>query len=280
MGSRGLGGGCEAPRPGRASTPLAEALTWAMERPPLSRYAGMHAAELGMGRRFTYVVSEDGCLGLAYAWGDEPLPSWLLDREYTLAELASMAWSHPALTSLALAAANAAMCSLIEADPGVVSFGADVLELLGSLEGRRVALVGYVPGVARGLRERGASVTVYEDNPMHRREAEGAGYHARPGPQLLLEAGGYDYVVATGSSLVTPTLYRALAGANVRAALVGPTSSFHPASAARLGFSVIGGSYVPRENRGRVVALVKLGMGFRKLRGLVRKWAAEAGEQP
>lgn len=278
MRGRGLGAGCEAPRPGGVSTPLAEALTWAFGRPPLSRYAGMHAAEFGVGRRFVYLVSEDGCLGLAYAWGDEPLPSWLLDREYTLMELASMAWSHPTLTSIALAAANAAMCSLLESDPGTVSFGADVVELLGVLESRRVALVGYVPGVARVLRERGALVTVYEDNPMHRREAEEAGFATRPGPQLLLEAGGYDFVVATGSSLITPALYRAVAGAGVRAALVGPTSSFHPAAAARLGFSVIGGSYVPRENRGRVVALVKLGMGFRKLRGLVRKWAAEAGE--
>ncbi len=276
MAGRGLGGGCEPPPPSGAATPLAEALTWAMQRPPLSRYSGMHVVELGLGRRFAYVVSEDGCLGLAYAWGDEPLPSWLLDKEYTLMELASMAWSHPALTSIALAAANAAMCSLIEADPGVVSFGADVLELLGSVEGSRVALVGYVPGVARGLRGRGAAVVVYEDNPMHRREAEEAGYPTRPGPQLLLEASSYDYVVATGSSLVTPTLYKAVAGADVRAALVGPTSSFHPASAARLGFSVVGGSFVPRENRGRVVALVKLGMGFRKLRGLVHKWAAEA----
>ena len=265
-----------------AETPLSRALLESF-RGPLRRYAGLRVELLALGRRFLLVRAEGRALGLSYAPLEEPVPSALLGAS-TLEELARYAWQHPVATAAALAAANAATAALIDGGGGWwLSRGGDVAEALGAGRDSEIAMVGYVPGVARRLRERGARVTVYEDNVAHRRQAEREGYETRPGVQLLLEAGRYDAVVATGASLLEPRLHAALelaaaSGSRPRLALVGPTSSFHPSIAADLGADLVAGSYVPPEARGTVERLVLAGYGFRVIKRYVEKWLARAPE--
>jgi len=266
---------CEPPmRPGRGL--LREAIQEAM-RTVLRNYARLAIREMGLGRRFLYIQAENNVLGLAYAPQTEPLPAWLVERGYTLEEVASLAWSHPLLSSAALAAVNAATAALIDehgmntidARPGV-----DVGDVIAAMwPDARTAMVGYVAGVARTLRKHGLSVTVYEDNERHRREAESDGFQAFPGRQLIADMDDYELIVATGASLLDPLVVTAARRAGTGLAIVGPTSSFHPAVAARLGASVLGGSYVPPEKREKVLKLVKAGQGFRRIRGHVAKWA-------
>lgn len=241
----------------------------------LSSYASLAVREVGLARKWVYVVTEAGQLGIAFASAESPLPVEVLG-EHTLGELMGLAWQHPLLSSLALAAANAAMQALVDDDPGAVCFECDFIELLGLEKGERVAIIGYVHRVADIIAETVGreNIVLYEDNPVHRREAAERGLEARPGNQLLVEIDGFDKVVATGASLVDPRLWIALAHADPRlVGVVGPTSSFHPLSARLLGFDVIGGSYVPEKNRERVLSLVKAGYGFRGISRLVRKWS-------
>ncbi len=264
---------CEPPRrPGRGLLPeaLAEAL-----RGPLAGQAGIRVVEIGLGRRFTYVVGEDGSLGIAYAPQDEPLPSWLVEGEHSYGDIVGYAWSHPVLTSAALAAANAATASLVD-NEGLEALdataGGDIAAAVIERGVRVAALVGFVPGVAARLRRLGVEVVVYENSAMHRREAEKNGFQAYPGQQLVVDMDSFDYIVATGSSLIDPLLVYAARRGGKPMALVGPTSSFHPAAAARLGADQLGGSYVPPENRGKLLRLVKAGQGFRRIKSLVVKW--------
>ncbi|RUM47360.1 MAG: hypothetical protein DSY37_02955 [Hyperthermus sp.] len=256
------------------TTLLASALIEAFER-HLSEFSRLVPVEVGLGRRFSYVYTDSGHLGLAYAPQDEPIPAKILSAP-SLIDIVRYAWQHPVASSLALAAANAAMSALIDRDRGVVRFGGDVVEELGVGAGDRVALVGYVEGVASALIDRGARLVVYEDNPMHRRWAERSGLTVLPGSQIVLGVEDYDYLIATGASLIDPRLVHVLLEArgkkSVRAAVVGPSSSFHPYAAVRLGFNVIAGSYVPRVFRETVLRLVKAGYGFRAIRGFVEKW--------
>ena len=268
---------CEPPRrPGRGL--LREALLEAF-RAPLSSYADLKVAEIGLGRRFLYLLAEEGYLGIAYAPQDEPLPAWLATEPHTLGEVAGYAWSHPVLTSAALAAANAATQAAIEANPGLVDWQGDIAEAVVELKPRRLALVGYIPRLARNLAKKGIEITVYENNPRHRREAEEAGHPTRPGPQLLVEADQYDAILATGASLIDPTLLTARPP-GTPLALVGPTSSFHPAIAQRLNIVALGGSHIPRHNRPKLLRLVKAGLGFRRIRHLVEKWTWHRPPEP
>lgn len=276
MTSHGLGLACT-PRPrwGERTT-LAEALLSPFTG-RLSSYGSLVVREAGLARKWVYVVTEAGHLGIAFAIGDAPLPEEVLG-EHTLGELMGLAWQHPLLSSLALAAANAAMSAVIDDDPGAVCFDCDFIELLSLEQGERVAIVGYVHKVADIIAESVGreNVVLYEDNPVHRREASERGLEARPGNQLLVELDGFDKVVATGASLVDPRLWAALLHAEPKlVGVVGPTSSFHPLSARLLGFHVIGGSYIPPESRNHVLRLVKAGYGFRGLSRLVKKWSMD-----
>ena len=243
----------------------------------MSSYGSLVAREVGLARKWVYVVTEAGHLGIAFAGNDAPLPEEVLEG-HTLAELMGLAWQHPLLSSLALAAANAAMNAVIDDEPGVVCFSCDFIEQLGLEPGERIAIVGYVHRVADIIAESVGrdNVILYEDNPVHRREASERGLEARPGNQLLVELDEVDKVVATGASLVDPRLWVALLHAEPRlVGVVGPSSSFHPLSARLLGFHVIGGSYIPIESRERVLRLVKAGYGFRGISRLVRKWSMD-----
>ncbi len=265
---------CEPPmRPGRGL--LHEAIQEAL-RTVLRNYARLAILEIGLGRRFLYIHAENDVLGLAFAPQTEPLPAWLVEGNHTLEEVASLAWSHPLLSSAALAAVNAATAALIDEhgiDAVDARHGVDVGAVIAATWPKaRTAIVGYVPGVAQALRKHGLSITVYEDNEHHRREAESDGFQVFPGRQLIADIDNYELVVATGASLLDPLVVTATQMAGTGLAIVGPTSSFHPAVAARLGASVLGGSYVPPEKREKVLRLVKAGQGFRRIRGYVAKW--------
>ncbi|BEP16801.1 hypothetical protein PYJP_01530 [Pyrofollis japonicus] len=223
-----------------------------------------------------YVVTETGHVGFAFAVPEAPLHVEVIEDEHSLGELMGLAWQHPLLTSVALAAANAAMQALVDDEEDVVCFSCDLLEMLGLRKGDRVAIIGYVHRVADMIADivgRG-NVVLYEDNPMHRLDAAEKGLAARPGNQFLIEAEDYDVVLATGASLVDPRLMAALERRMPRVfAMVGPTSSFHPGTARQLGLTVYGGSHVPRENRDRVLRRIKAGYGFKAISKLVRKWS-------
>jgi uncharacterized protein (DUF4213/DUF364 family) len=244
----------------------------------LSSYASIRAREVGLGRKWVYVVAETGHVGFAFAVPEAPLHAEIIEEEHSLGELMGLAWQHPLLTSVALAAANAAMQALVDDEKDVVCFSCDLLDLLGLRRGDRVAIIGYVHRVADMVADIVGkdNVILYEDNPMHRLDAAERGLAARPGNQFLIEAGDYDVVLATGASLVDPRLIAALERRMPRVfAMVGPTSSFHPETARQLGLTAYGGSHVPGDNRDRVLRRIKAGYGFKAISKLVEKWALD-----
>ncbi|NOZ88293.1 MAG: hypothetical protein GXO15_00005, partial [Crenarchaeota archaeon] len=251
-------------------TPLARALLGSRH---LRRLLGLRVAELGVSRRFAYAVLETGHVGVAYAWQGEPIPRRLLEEE-TLEGLLVYAWQHPAATQASLAAASAALSLLLSEEPGLVEWepGWRLLDAMGIGEGSRVAVVGLVGGLVEELRRRRATVVVYEDDPLHRREAERLGVEARPGGQLALEAAGYSHIVATGASLLTPEAWSAVRGSEAVKGLVGPTASLPLDAAMELGYTAVAGSVVPPEQSGAALRLARAGYGFRVLRRHMRKW--------
>ena len=265
-----------APKPNWARrTRLAEALLAPYTHTRWSAYGREPVVELGVTRKWVYLVTRSGALGIAYAEPQEPLPEEILENR-SLADLMALAWQHPLLTSVALAAANAAMQLAVDAGDVEVEYGVSVVDLLDIERGDRVALVGYMEKVAAELEARAGrgNVTVYEDNQVHRAEALEKGYTAKPGNQLLAEAEEYTVIVATGASLLDPRLATAVEKAKPKAfALVGPTASFHPETARALGATAYGGTYIPREARDKVLKLVRAGYGYKALRKHVKKWS-------
>lgn len=232
--------------------------------------------EIAVSRRFTLVRLTGGGIGIAFSGDYEPPPEELVLGETTASELARYAWRHPSLTSLALAAVNAATGMLIEEEPGLdgLVHDRDIVEVINPGPDEAIALVGYIQGVARKLAAKTSKIVVYEDNPIHRALAREKGFTTYPGSQLLLDADNYDIIIATGASLLDPRITVVFTNAK-RARLrgfIGPTSSFHITAAKHLGADFIAGITIPSRHRDTVAKLVKAGYGFKRISRFVTKW--------
>ncbi len=253
-------------------TTFAEKLLTIYER-ELSKYRDLKVEELGIGRKFAYLSTDRGQVGLSFVLPDEPLPKKLLNKKFAW-DLLGHLWHGSVPTAFALTAANAIFQAFLDDNPAFVNFEGDFVEIFVSNCNGQTAVdfVGFVEGIAKNLKRRGFEITLYEDNPFHRREAEKVGIRTFSGSYLLVLKTA-DCLITTGSAWIDPRVYTALRLKNYSfTAAVGPTSSFHPEVLKEMGVNLIGGSFVPKENRRELLKLVKGGFGFRSVRHLVRKW--------
>lgn len=232
---------------------LSRALLEALDG-PLRRWAGLGVVDAFAGRSHVYVELEGGWCGVSLVphWLPvEPLDERLEDATpRMLARLAGRGL--PLAAAFAVAAVNAATSAWIEctAEPGVEVQRRSLAELVGVGHGDRVVLLGYMAGLARELGVAGAEVLVAELDPALRGEARSAGY---PVLETLEETLGAlrsaSLVVASGSAVLDPPrLLEEFAAARAarERVLVGHTSSFHPVVGARLGATIVAGTYIDR----------------------------------
>ncbi len=268
---------CEREEGNLPQTPLAQKLLEIYER-ELYPYRDLKLERIGVGRKFFYLLSDRGQLGLSFVYEGNVLPSRLLKKRF-LWDLLEEAWRGQIQTSAALAAANAIFQAFLEKNPDFVDFGGDFVAEVekGCPPGANIDFVGFVEGIVKTLKGKGYRITLYEDNPIHRLEASKVGINALNGCYLsVLNRGGC--LITTGSAWIDPRVYLTLREKNFKfTAVVGPTSSFHPKVLFDFGVELVGGSYIPSETRGEVLRLVEAGFGFRKLKGLVKKWTAKRG---
>ncbi|OWJ55492.1 hypothetical protein Pdsh_01470 [Pyrodictium delaneyi] len=240
------------------------------------------------GRSHAYVELEGGWCGVSL------IPHWLPLEPFDerledatprmLARLAGR--GEPLAAALAVAAVNAVTNAWIECttEPPVEVQRRSLSEILGVRRGDRVVLLGYMAGVADELRSTGAEVLVAELDPALREEARRAGYPVLEAREEALEAlRSADIAVASGSAVLDPPLlleeFEAARAARERA-LVGHTSSFHPVVGARLGATLVAGTYIDRSICREIRWTVAAGGGPHRAetRRRVRlvKWVARA----
>ncbi len=197
----------------------------------------------------------------------------------------------PAAAAAAVAAVNAATAAWLAHTPwrGLlrpVRRGESLARLLGVEPGDRVVLLGYMPPLARQLAEAAHSLTVVELDPQLAGEAQEAGFRVLvgAGSDVLDALRAASVAVWSGSAVLEPGILveelEAARAARVRA-LVGATSSFHPAAAERLGFTHQAGVYIEPRLCPRVRAAAASGLGLhRGLRGRGRlvEWLWSRGE--
>jgi len=243
---------------------------------PLTKWSSAKLSDFGVGRKLSYALVE-GRLGFAFV-PDAEAPDFVPEPGMYVRKLFLHAWKGPVETSLALASMSALTQLWIDSGGEVEMPPPKLAEALGIEKGETVILIGHMKGIIKDLLDAGASVRLYEDDPQLRCEAKEMGVEAYPGSYILLE-GEADVIIATGSSLLDPRSVFAFEKIPARVkALIGPTATIHPYMAKLLGATHVGGTYVPREEQGKVLSLLKAGYGYRRLlrAGLLRKWFAKA----
>jgi len=245
-------------------------------RSPLNAFSSAKLEDFGVTNKFSYAIVE-GSLGLAYAPKAEA-PSHVPSKNEYVRNVFKMAWKGVVETSLALATLSALTQLWIDKGGEVDFEEKDLISLLGLKEGDKVIMVGYMKNVLKDLVKNKIKVVLYEDNYQFRCEAKGEGVEAYPGSYILLEEGG-EAIIATGSSLLDPRSIYVFEKVDAREKLlIGPSATVHPYFAKLIGATMVGGSYIKPENRDKVLTLVKVGYGYKKLTkmGLIEKWFARA----
>ncbi len=253
----------------------------------LRRWASQRLHRAYAGATRVYVELEEGWCGSALtptwlAW--HPLridPSTATPRQ--LARLAGRT-ANPLAAAYAVAAVNAATAAYIASTPGAAPKPlrpGEEPEALGASRGARVVMLGYMPGLARTLINVGARIILVADYARQLLErAISDGYTVTWAGDLgrIRDAiAGSDLVVFSGSAVLDPptllaeTRWAREAGATT--ALVGPTSSFHPAVARELGVDKVLGAYVDPRLCPRLAASTAAGGGLRGVRGRLVYWA-------
>ncbi|KSW12508.1 hypothetical protein CF15_07245 [Pyrodictium occultum] len=264
---------------------LSRALLEALDG-PLRRWAGLRLADAFAGLSHVYLELEGGWCGVSLVprWLPlEPLDAVLEDATpRMLARLAARGGGLAA--AFAVAAVNAATGAWIECspEPGVAVQRTGLASLLRVERGDTVVMLGYMPGLAGELAARGARVAVAELDPSLLSEAERAGYPVLRSMEETLEAlRAADIVVASGSAVLDPPRLLkelAAAGAARERVLAGPTSSFHPLVAGRLGATLVAGTYIDRSVCRELRWAVAAGAGphslERRRRARLVKWVA------
>ncbi len=228
--------------------------------------------DICIGRRLVYVEVEGGYIGVSFSPSLEPPDESIV--ALSLAELVSLAWQHPTLSSLALAGMSATLCYSIDSSEQLkeLYWWVNLLDLIDLTGVRRLGMVGFIEPLAKAARRQGVEVLVYDDNEVHRALAAREGFRAFTGSQLLADIEDLDYIIASGSALIDPRLILLARRSGIRYSLVGPSSSIPPAVAKTIGAEAVCGCYIPPRVRLKVKTLVKLGYGFKKVSRLVSKW--------
>ena len=208
----------------------------------------------------------------------------------SLARLAQRT-GNPLAAGFALAAAAAAttawMLTTAPLPRGIAvlgpgrSTGKPLLEkLAGAAKEPRVAMLGYMPGLAAELEALGARVEAadYDEELRSLARSRGhAGIDPAGEPRRLREAiRSADIVIFSGSSLLDPgTAQRLLTEAReagARTALVGATASLHPEAVSALGFDAAAGLAVEPRLCPRLRLSVAGGGGVHRVRGRLVHW--------
>ncbi|MGB9734233.1 MAG: Rossmann-like domain-containing protein [Conexivisphaera sp.] len=226
----------------------------------LGRWGRGRVKEAVVGLGYTVVIMDDGSAGLshtptedaAHECENNPLAGGVAGMEWRdVAALAS--GDHPILSALGVAALNAAASRLADSYPG-----GDLMDHLAVRRGERACMVGYIPAIARRMREMGAEVTVMDFRPV-----EDPGYRPWWASEVLM--GRCDVVVLSGATLVNKTMGRLLelsSGARLRA-VVGPSTVIAPSTFRRLGVNVLAGTRI--RDPERVLRIVAEGGGTRTM---------------
>ncbi len=253
----------------------------------LRRWAGARIGLVVNSLHYGCVAAEGDLLGIFYthAW-ERPGPVERLRGEslsYAWRVLASLD-STLAERAAAWGAVSAATNAWIDETPGAVKPVGDEAEYLGLYDAEAVAMIGFIEPLAAKLLERGVRVVAFDRNPSARRW----GRCPRGEPPVLpdtyaepmLEEGGFDAVLVSGSTLAHPGAAARLAeaarrGGASRVVLLGPSASIHPWICARLGYTHVASSHPPRENRREIIEELQAGYGYRRLKRLLVKYVAE-----
>ncbi|MET1101800.1 MAG: DUF364 domain-containing protein [Pyrodictiaceae archaeon] len=248
---------------------------------PLRKWANTPIIDLVAGKKYSIVLLSGGWCGIAYS----PPPQksqYRISGYVTLRELARAADRDAILRSLALAGLNA-VTSLwiyytsglkIIAETRLTKFIEDKCDKRGE-----ALLVGFMKSTAEELRKLGFKVWVLEADRELRRSALEKGFPVITSPTEIVN--NVDVVVVSGSSLIldpenTVNYFNQASSACIKS-LVGPSSSFHPLIAKRLGVTLLGGIFIHPSLCWRIRSLVAQGYGYRSLSraGKIVKWFME-----
>lgn len=226
------------------------------------------------------VVVAGGYVGIYYTHAHEkPGPV-----EGVVGESLSYAWRILSKLDATLSTRAAAWGMVAAATTAWLDSGGRVEpgEELGIEGARRVAMIGFIEPLAERLAGSGVEVVAFDRNPAARRwGCLGERLRVLPDTyaQPMLEEGGFDAVIVSGSVLAHPGAAAAIAeaarsGGAGEIILLGPSAGIHPWICARLGYTRVAGSYAPREAREELVAMVEAGYGYRRMKRLLVKWSA------
>ncbi len=226
----------------------------------LEGVGGGRVREAAVGLGYTVVVMDDGSAGLSHTPTEDAAHE--CENNPLAGRIAGMGWrdvaslalgDHPILSAIGVAALNAAASRLgIELERG------DLMDHLEVGRGDKACMIGYIPQIARRMREMGAEVLVMDFRPV-----DDPGYRPWWASEILLRR--CDVVVMSGATLVNKTIDRLLelsSGARARA-IVGPSTVIAPTAFRRAGVDVLAGTRV-RDPEG-VLRIVKEGGGTRTM---------------
>ena len=214
----------------------------------LREWASRRVKRLIVGLRYAYVELEGGWCGIAatpYWASASPLPPpGHQATAWSLARLTEK--GHVLAAALLVAAANAATSALIASKPTPwLRVGFKLADLVASEWGaKHVVMVGFMRGAALELARAGIRVDVVELDRGLAAEALRSGFRVVGGVEAEDALEQADAVIASGSILSDPCQGLSVIERAGRVVLVGPSSSFHPRIAGRLGVAAIAGVYV------------------------------------
>ncbi len=204
----------------------------------------------------------EGVVGesLSYAWR-------ILSRLDASLSIRAAAWG------MVAAATTAWLDSGGRVEPGEEPIGG---------EAKRVAMIGFIEPLAARLAEKGVEVIAFDRNPTVRRwGCLGEAIRVLPDTyaQPVLEEGGFDTVIVSGSILAHPGAAISVAEAARRGGaenivLLGPSAGIHPWICSKLGYTMVAGSYPPPETRDQLTTMIEAGYGYRRIKKLLVKWSA------
>lgn len=234
---------------------------------PLRPWSGLRVRDVVVGRSLVFAMVDGGWCGVAYAPRTATIPGdWLLSVEVYPRMAARYAERSVIDRAVAIAVVNAISSAWIEFSPESVIAEPSLRDFVDC--SGVVVILGYMKSLVEELSRAGCDVVVAEADPLLMDEARHRGFK-------VIEYGKEDVlakastVVMSGSGVVLwPQQVKQEFSIASRARfrlLVGPTASFHPLIALRLGATHVAGTHIRRELCGRVSRMVKLGYGFHEI---------------
>jgi len=250
---------------------LSSLLLWLLDT-HLRPWSSLDIRDFILGLNMAYVEVEGGYCGVAVV-PRSVNPSYCSIGVHPTPRLLARAASQSlACSILAIALVNALTSSWIHYTPWSVRpvLASSYLERINS--GDHVLLVGFMEKLAERLRSMNVLVSVLESSDDAKRLAERKGFKVLSG---IESNATYDHVLASGTSIYDPERLRRLLSlappSGVRA-IIGPTASFHPELARRLGANFLGGALIPRSLCEKVKTMVSLGYPVTIVKRYMVKW--------